>query len=129
MRKPVPVVFFHERFPCLNSWLWRASHLLTALFKWSMDHLIDGSYVCFQRRNSGFIISSVRGNIFADTFTWLRKHINVLNVGMIKSHAILIVLHAISGMWGTIPVFYLLCNLYIFLYKGAFFVYCSHDNA
>ena len=119
-RKPVPV-FFTNVFLASIGGVWRASHLLNALFKWCMGHLMVGSNVCFQRKNSGFIISSVRGNIFADTFTWLRKHINLLNVGMIKSHAILIVLHAVSGMWGTIPVFYLLCNLYIFFIQGSFF--------
>ena len=115
-----PGFFFTNVFLASIGGVWRASHLLNALFKWCMGHLIVGSNVCFQRKNSGFIISSVRGNIFADTFTWLRKHINLLHVGMIKSHAILIVLHAVSGMWGTIPIFYLLCNLYIFYTRELF---------
>ena len=54
------------------------------------EHYLSGVW----DKNSGVIISSVRGHISADMLTWLRiKKINVLHVGMNKSHAILFVLH------------------------------------
>ena len=63
--------------------VWRALHTC-----W--EHYLSGVW----DKNSGVIISSFRGYISADMLTWLRiKKINVLHVGMNKSHAILFVLH------------------------------------